>query len=258
MRPILSATDTYYFHLAKWLNEKLKPLSLNQYTVTDIFDFTKEIHDLKINKGEFLVSYDVSSLFTNVPLDETIEILVNRAFSNNWFNTTHNLALTRTDLVDLLNVATKGQLFQFNGALYEQTDGIAMGSPLGPLLANVFMSSIEDTLERQGKLPSFYRRYVDDTLTVMPDLATATTFLHTLNSAHTSVKFTMEVEKNGKLPFLGTELINHAPRIETKVYVKPTNTGLLLHYQSHVDNCYKRSLLTTMLDRAHRLSSSWA
>ena len=57
---------------------------------------------------------------------------------------------------------------------------------------------------------------------------------------------------------LGTELLNHAPRIETKVYVKPTNTGVLLHYQSHVDNRYKRSLLTTMLDRAHRLSSSWA
>ena len=101
----------------------------------DTFDFTKKIHELKINKGgEILVSYDVSSLFTNVPLDETTEILVNRAFSNNWYNTTHNLALTRTDLVDLLNVATKGQLFQFNGALYEQTDGVAMGSPLGPLL----------------------------------------------------------------------------------------------------------------------------
>ena len=67
----------------------------------------------------------------------------------------------------------------------------------------------------------------------------------------------MEAEKNSKLPFLGTKLLNHAPRIETKVYVKPTNTGLILHYQSHVDNRYKRSLLATMLDRAHRLSSSW-
>ena len=157
MRPILSATDTYNYPLARWLNEKLKPLSLNQYTITDIFDFTNEIHELKTNKGEILVSYDVSSLFTNVPLDETIKILVNRAFTNNWFNTTHNLDLTRTDLVDLLSVATKGQLFQFDRAFYEQTDGVAMGSPLGPLFANIFMSSIEDTLERQGKLPSFYR-----------------------------------------------------------------------------------------------------
>ena len=226
MRPILSATDTHNFPLAKWLDEKLKLLSLI------LLISQKETHEMKINKGEILVSYDVSSLFTNVPLEETIEILVDRAFSNNWFNTTHSLALTRTDLIDLLSVATKGQLFQFDGALYEQTDGVAMGSLLGPLLENVFMSSIEDTLELQGKLPSFYRRYVDDTLTVMPDLATATIFLHTLNSAHTSVKLTMDVEKNGKLPFLGTELLNHAPWIETKVYVKPTHTGLLLERQS--------------------------
>ena len=81
---------------------------------------------------------------------------------------------------------------------------------------------------------------------------------HPQPSAHTLVKFTMEVERSGKLPFLGTELLNHVPQIKTKVYVKPTNTGLLLHYQSHVDNRYKRSLLTAMLDRAHRLSSSWA
>ena len=81
-----------------------------------------------------MVSYDVSS---NVPLEETIRLLTNRAFTNNWFNTTYDLNFTKTDLVDLLSVATKGQLFQFNGALYEQTDGVAMGSPLGPLLAYV-------------------------------------------------------------------------------------------------------------------------
>ena len=55
----------------------------------------------------------------------------------------------------------------------------------------------------------------------MADFATAITSLHTINSAHISVKFTMEVEKNGKFPVLGTELLNRAPRIETKVYVKP-------------------------------------
>ena len=57
----------------------------------------------------------------------------------------------------------------------------------------------------------------------------------------------MEVEKNGKLTFLGTELLNHAPRIETKVCVKPTNTGRLLHYQSHVGNRYKRSFLQSII-----------
>ena len=92
----------------------------------------------------------------------------------------------------------------------------------------------------------------------MPDLSTAKDFLNTLNHAHAAIKFTMEVEKDGMLPFLGTQLLNRAPRIETKVFVKPTNSGLLLHYHIHVDNRYKRGLLSTMLDRAYRLSSSWS
>jgi len=124
------------------------------------------------------------------------------------------LNLTKTEL---LSVATKGQLFQFNGALYEQTDGAAMGLPLGPLLANVFMSSIEDNLERESKLPSFYRRYVDDTLTIMPNIETAFgNFLDTLNKAHPFVKFTMETVCNVMLPFLGIQLLNRLPQIETK------------------------------------------
>ena len=63
----------------------------------------------------------------NVPLDETIEVLANGAFTNNWFNTAYGLNLTKIDLVDLLSVATKEQLFQFNGALYELTDGVVIG-----------------------------------------------------------------------------------------------------------------------------------
>ena len=98
--------------------------------------------------------------------------------------------------MDLLSVPTKGQLFQFNGALYEQTDGVAMGSPLGPLLANVFMSHIEETLEREDKRPSFYRRYVDDTPTIKPKIETASNVLDTLNKTHFPVKFTMETECN--------------------------------------------------------------
>ena len=144
--------------LRKWLENKLKPLSLNQYTVTDIFDFVNELpRDLNITPGDLLVSCDVSSLFTNVPLDETIKILADRAFIKNWFNSEYDLNISKQDLTDLLGVATKGQLFQFNGSLYEQIDGATMGSPLGPLLANVFMSSIEEKLDVERKLPPYYR-----------------------------------------------------------------------------------------------------
>ena len=67
----------------------------------------------------------------------------------------------------------------------------------------------------------------------------------------------MEVEVDGKLPFLGMEAVRNERHLETKVYVKPTNKGLLLQHDSHVDERYKRSLIQTMLYRAFRLSSSW-
>ena len=132
-----------------------------------------------------------------------------------------------------------------------------MGSPLGPLIANVFMCSIEEQLDLNGKMPEFYRRYVDDTLTIMPSVNAASNFLQGLNACHPSVSFTMEVENDGMLPFVGIQLLNKSTSINTKVFVKPTNKGLLLHYDSHVDARYKHCLVRTMLERAYRLSSSW-
>jgi len=64
---ILSASGTYNYKLAKWLEEKLKPLSLNQYTIDDALGFSKEIRKHPVLEDDILVSYDVTSLFTNVP-----------------------------------------------------------------------------------------------------------------------------------------------------------------------------------------------
>jgi len=132
------------YKLAKWLDKKLKPVSVNDHTISDVFNFVDSLHDVEVDNHSILVSYDVTSLFTNVPVDETIQILAEKALKDDWFNKQHNLNITKSDLVELLNIATKNQLFQFEGSLYEQTDGVAMGSPLGPLMANVFMCSIED------------------------------------------------------------------------------------------------------------------
>ena len=82
MRPILSASGTYNYPLAKWLEKKLKPLSTKKYCIYDIFGFTDEIRNTDIESDHILVSYDVSALFTNVPRMETIGILVDKAFKD--------------------------------------------------------------------------------------------------------------------------------------------------------------------------------
>ena len=124
-------------------------------------------------------------------------------------------------------------------------------------MINAFMCKIEKQVERENKLPIFYIRLVDDTLSAMPDPEAASEFLETLNKSYPSIDFTMHLEENGRLPFLGMDVIRNGCRLETTVYRKTTDKGLLLHYHSHVDARYKRSLLNTMLSRAFQLSSTW-
>jgi len=96
-----------------------------------------------------------------------------------------------------------------------------MGSPLGPLLANTFMCSIEDKLEQENKIPSFYKRYVDDTLVIMSNAEMAHHFLTTLNCCHENLKFTMELAVENKITFLGMLIEKTGNQLETSVY-QPT------------------------------------
>ena len=107
------------------------------------------------------------------------------------------------------------------------------------------MCHIENQLEQKSMIPSFYQRYVDDTLVTMPNTESATDFLQVLNSVHPSLSFTMELEHDGSIPFLGTVLTRCGGTLTTEVYRKPTDTGLLLHFQSHVDSRYKKGLVNT-------------
>jgi hypothetical protein len=212
-----------------------------KYTVSDQLKFAEELDEKQMAEGDILVSYDVTSIFTNVPGDETIQILADKAFEKEWFNWKYNLNLEKFELVELLKLAVEHQLFQIDGKLYEQADGVAMGFPLGPLMANAFMCSIAEKLVERNLMPSLYHRFVDDYITLQSNLAFAEAFLSTLNSLHPSLQFTMELEIDGILTFLGTTLINKTGRLETKVYIKK----------------YKKSLVLTMLNRAIHLSSSW-
>jgi len=91
------------------------------------------------------------------------------------------------------------------------------------------------TIEERNKLPSFYKRYVDDTLTIMPDLNEAKVLLDKLNSCHENLNFTMEIAEQDTISFVGMTITKCGNRLETSVHRKFTNSGLLLHYRSHVD-----------------------
>ena len=81
-----------------------------------------------------------------------------------------------------------------------------MSFPLGPLLANTFMCSIEEKLEEENELPSFYKRNVDDTLVIIPNLNETNMFLDKLNSCHRKLKSTMEIAEQNTIPFVGMNI----------------------------------------------------
>ena len=192
VRPIISAIGTYSYRLAKYLDEILKPLaSGNNRMLHDTFDFVNKVSQLDIARDSYLVSFDVESLFTNIPTQETIEIILKRAFKR---ETDLYFGLRRGDLKKLLEICTQESHFQFAGQYYDQIDGVAMGSPLGPLFANVFMSEFENThldkLDALG-LVSWYR-YVDDVFASVKDENCVNMILSYLNQQHPNIRYTVE------------------------------------------------------------------
>ena len=136
---------------------------------------------------------------------------------------------SRATFKTLLQLAVMDCHFIFNGSIFKQLDGVAMGSPLGPTMANVFMCHLEKLFLTNCPLefkPSFYKRYMDDTFVLFRKPAHAQLFLSYINSFHSCIKFTMETEKDKKLEFLDVEVTSSGSHFMTSVYRKPTFTGL--------------------------------
>ena len=117
----------------------LSPLSESEYTIKNTKYVLEKIKREHIPNDHLLVSFDVKSLFTNVPLDETIEIILNRIYDKNEISTD----IRKSEIKELLNLCIKSVHFTFDGNLYVQNDGVAMGSPLRPVLANIFIVELE-------------------------------------------------------------------------------------------------------------------
>ena len=130
---ILSPIETPTYKLTKFCDQLLKPHTKNEYTIKDSFSFAKEV--LEFHASLFMASFDIKSLFTNIHLTETLNLCV----QNLCRNQTHVGNLTQSSFYSLLKITMFESFCIFDGKLYEQCDDIAMGSPLGPTLATVFM-----------------------------------------------------------------------------------------------------------------------
>ena len=205
-----------------------------------------------------MASYDVSNLFTNVPLTETINIILDELFtspSSTFLGLTRNLFRTFLELA-----VTNSFFFLFNGRLYKQVEGLGMGLPAAPTFSNIFMSYHEKKILNScptAFAPVFYRRYVDDTFVLFRNKQHAQLFFDHINSHHQSLKFTMEIEQNNRLPFLDVLVEKINGKFQLSVYRKPTNTGLGISFFSYCPMKYKINSIKTLISRAYKICSSY-
>ena len=132
-RPILSAIGTPTYKLEKFLVLILVPLTTNEYSIKDSFIFAEELQSF--DSKLVMVSFDIESLFTNIHLQETIDLCVENLFQDR----THVDNLSKDPFRELLTGTMSGSLILFDQQFYKQHDGVEMGSPLGLTFANVFL-----------------------------------------------------------------------------------------------------------------------
>ena len=117
----------------------LAPLRKSEYIIKSTKEFIGKVKSKEVPNGYQIVSFDVKSLFINVPLDRRIDIVLRRIYDKHELQT----SITRSEMKELLILCTKNVHFTFNNVIKVQNDGVAMGSPLGPVLSDIFMIELE-------------------------------------------------------------------------------------------------------------------
>ena len=253
LRPIVSSIGTFNYNLTRFLCDLLSPLVPNDYSCKDTFSFVSQIKNATLSK-KIIVSYEVTSLFTNIPLQETTDIAINLIFNHN-----PNVTITRKELKKLFLFATSQTHFIFNSKFYNQIDGVAMVFPLPPVFANIFMGFQESNWLNEYNLnkPKFYLRYVDDILAAFDNEQDSLNFLNSLNNRHPNIKFTLERQINHSIAFLDVFIsgINNQ-NLTLQTYHKSTYTGLLLNFKSFTLFSYKLRLIKCLIDRSLKICNN--
>lgn len=190
MRPIVNTIGGPTYLLAKFLALKLKPLvGRTESLVKDSASFIKELKDIKLDPEDILISFDVVSLYICIPIKEVMKVMCH---------------LADPHIAHLVEINLTSTFFCFEGEFFEQTCGVTMGSPLSPIVANFFMEDFKAKASVSARLlPRLWKRYVEDTNVIWSHgQEELDVFFNHLNCQSSAIKFTMEKEVDGCIPFL--------------------------------------------------------
>ncbi|KAL9971531.1 hypothetical protein ACROYT_G017705 [Oculina patagonica] len=256
LRPIVSFIDSPTYMLSKHLAQILSPLMGNtDFTVKNSVEFCEQMKNVSLKEDEELVSFDVVSLFTSIPVELAIQVA--KDLLSNDVTLQDRSTIPVSDIVDLLDFCLSTTNFKYNNNHYQQIFGTAMGSPVSAVMANLVMEDLEKrALSTSLSQPCFWKRYVDDVCAAVKSNLVLTLQNH-LNSIEPSIQFTVERETERKISFLDVTVCRQDDgQLSTKVYRKPTHTERYLSFDSHHPAAHKRAVVKSLTDRAKTIPSS--
>ena len=194
-----------------------------------------------------MVFYDVTALFTSVPIPPVLKIIEDKLTKDKDLQQRTNMTIKH--IIKLLEFCLRSTYFVFQWQHYEQVEGAAMGSPLSPIVANIYMEHFETkALETAPHPQSLWKRFVDDTFVILD----TTYFFQHMNAIEEKIQFTVEnTSADGSLPFqdtLGTSKGDGS--LSTSIYRKSTHTNQYLQWDSHHAIANKFSVINSLLHRA--------
>lgn len=251
IRPVVSYIGAPAYNLSRHLNYllKLKSNYTPKFSLKNSLQLIDKIKDVTLPRGARLLSLDVESLFTNVPYQECLQILEGH------FERQRMHPGEVDELISLTKTCMDQNYFRFENQYYKQKEGLAMGSPLSPLMADIFMDHFENTHIIDQPNILYYYRYVDDIIICWTGtLRQIDLFVNKINSKHSKIKFKLELEDNNSksLNFLDLTISRIGNKHDFRIYRKPTYTDVTIP----VSSCHPiQHKLAAYRSFVHRLMS---
>ena len=172
---------------------------MSNFTVKNSAHLASTIASEKIQENEIMVSFVVESLLSYVPIEGAVQAALRNLESGT--DLANRTTLAPAQIADILNFVSRSTYFQYNGSIYER-DGAARGNPVSAVIANLYMEIFEEqAIVSAPCKPKIWKRCVDDTFTIL-DRDRVDVFLQHLNCQQPSIRFTMDIENDGKIAFL--------------------------------------------------------
>ena len=251
LRPIISQVTTPTYDVSKIIDTIVKPYIPSTYMLKSRDEFINILTTNTPTAPSY--SLDVESLFTNVPVLPTIDIILKHTYEH---PTIPPPKVPRDILRELLIICTtKVPFTNVDGKMYIQKDGVSMGSPLGPTFANYYMAELETKVFAESSKPNIYARYVDDIFCSCTEEELKR--IKEIFEEKSVLKFTYEAPQNNKLPFLDILVDSSDGEYSTSIYIKSTDAGRCLNYHSECPDRYKNSVIQTYIRRAWLTAKTW-